>query len=527
MNGLIKAFTLIVLLYSAMISNATVFCDIGDKDSLFVADSIYYEYETKRNKISSNLAIEYLDCAENYAPINSDLRLAILLDRARLRLRLGDLNTAYNIAHTSLKGALNKENKDFIGDAAKVLLEINSTIGNDDESLKYLKLCFDNLSKSSDSNKIADSYQAMGSYYRGVGKTDIARFYLSIALSISLRQNNELIQLKSLNNIGLTYASGGDLITAKSCFLRALKLFKEEQALDHSHCEVLNNISYLYLLENRLDSAKHFALLQLELSKSIQYHLLEAKALFHLSEIYKKQNQFDSALVYYQEFDHLNDSLFNEGVKQKIRLNDYLDEIENLEVKNELNRINLQNLRFRSGILLGFAAIAIAALIFLYWRYRSKQNEINELFLQIQELIQSSTDSETEHSEIDQSQKEISFELTANILQKLSDWESENGFTNETTLESLSKICETNTRYLSATIKAHFNQTFPDYINSRRIKYILRRLERETELLNYTIEAISNMAGYKSSTSFVVSFKKITQLTPSTYLKERRKREKS
>ena len=52
-------------------------------------------------------------------------------------------------------------------------------------------------------------------------------------------------------------------------------------------------------------------------------------------------------------------SLFNEGVKQKIRLNDYLDEIENLEVKNELNRINLQNLRFRSGILLGFAALQL------------------------------------------------------------------------------------------------------------------------------------------------------------------------
>ena len=79
--------------------------------------------------------------------------------------------------------------------------------------------------------------------------------------------------------------------------------------MNHSDCEVLNNISYLYLLENRLDSARHFALLQLELSKSIQYHLVEAKALFHLSEIYKKQNQFDSALVYYQEFDHLNDLL--------------------------------------------------------------------------------------------------------------------------------------------------------------------------------------------------------------------------
>ena len=170
MNGLIKAFILITLLYSAMISNAKVFCDISDKDSLFVTDSIYNEYETKRNNISSNLAIEYLDCAERHAPINSDTTTSNIINRARLYLRLGDLNTAYNIAHESLKGASSKENTDFIGDAAKVLLEINITIGNNDESLKYLKVCFDNLSKSSDSNKIADSYQAMGSYYRGVGK---------------------------------------------------------------------------------------------------------------------------------------------------------------------------------------------------------------------------------------------------------------------------------------------------------------------------------------------------------------------
>lgn len=74
----------------------------------------------------------------------------------------------------------------------------------------------------------------------------------------------------------------------------------------------------------------------------------------------------------------------------------------------------------------------------------------------------------------------------------------------------------TNYRYVSQIINSEFNQNFMTFINTYRIEEAKKLLVSE-EANQYTIEAIAEMAGFNSKSSFNTAFKKATHMTPSEY----------
>ena len=92
-------------------------------------------------------------------------------------------------------------------------------------------------------------------------------------------------------------------------------------------------------------------------------------------------------------------------------------------------------------------------------------------------------------------------------------------FTNtDLTIYDLAKLANTNYKYLSRAIKQLSNQNFASYINSYRVEEA-KRLLKNKEFDNYTIEALAEMSGFKSKSAFNTAFKKITGDTPSHYKK--------
>jgi AraC-like DNA-binding protein/Flp pilus assembly protein TadD len=86
------------------------------------------------------------------------------------------------------------------------------------------------------------------------------------------------------------------------------------------------------------------------------------------------------------------------------------------------------------------------------------------------------------------------------------------------TIDKLATLVKSNKRYVSQIINDEFNQSYNSFINSYRIR-VARRLLSDDEYQNYTIEAIANMVGFKSKSSFNVFFKKSTGITPSYFQK--------
>lgn len=103
------------------------------------------------------------------------------------------------------------------------------------------------------------------------------------------------------------------------------------------------------------------------------------------------------------------------------------------------------------------------------------------------------------------------------ILQKIEElFENKKSYLSQGyTIANLSKDIGENKVYVSTAIN-FYNVSFTDLINYLRIKEAKVIFEKD-DFKHYTIEAIGNMVGYKSKTSFNTYFKKYTGVTPKQY----------
>ncbi|MDE5791162.1 MAG: AraC family transcriptional regulator [Muribaculaceae bacterium] len=86
-------------------------------------------------------------------------------------------------------------------------------------------------------------------------------------------------------------------------------------------------------------------------------------------------------------------------------------------------------------------------------------------------------------------------------------------------LQTLSTICGSNTRYVSQVFNEKFGKTFPQILNERRIELAKRYFSSIGNSQNMTIEGVGQSVGFKSRTTFSKTFKAVTGLTPDEFKK--------
>lgn len=87
------------------------------------------------------------------------------------------------------------------------------------------------------------------------------------------------------------------------------------------------------------------------------------------------------------------------------------------------------------------------------------------------------------------------------------------------TLDELARLVGSNSTYVSQAINDTFNKNFSSYVNPYRIHLACARLEDKAGYGNLTMKAIGESVGFKSYTSFVNTFRKVTGITPALYSK--------
>ena len=90
-------------------------------------------------------------------------------------------------------------------------------------------------------------------------------------------------------------------------------------------------------------------------------------------------------------------------------------------------------------------------------------------------------------------------------------------FSPDFSVERLATLTDSKYKYVSQVIHEKWGENFNSFLNSYRIKEACRRLGDVDHYGQLTIEAIATGVGFRSRTSFVTSFKRITGLTPSEY----------
>lgn len=89
-------------------------------------------------------------------------------------------------------------------------------------------------------------------------------------------------------------------------------------------------------------------------------------------------------------------------------------------------------------------------------------------------------------------------------------------------LQLLSNELKSNSSYISQAINHGLGIRFNDYINQFRVEEAKRQL-RSSENKHLTIEAISELCGFRSKSTFFRAFKKETGLTPKQFVQDRKK----
>jgi AraC-like DNA-binding protein len=89
-------------------------------------------------------------------------------------------------------------------------------------------------------------------------------------------------------------------------------------------------------------------------------------------------------------------------------------------------------------------------------------------------------------------------------------------------LQLLSDELNSNSSYISQTINHGLGLRFNDYINQFRVEEAKSQL-RSSENKHITIEAISELCGFKSKSTFFRAFKKETGLTPKQFIQDSNK----
>ncbi len=115
----------------------------------------------------------------------------------------------------------------------------------------------------------------------------------------------------------------------------------------------------------------------------------------------------------------------------------------------------------------------------------------------------------------------ISNEIITEILEKLKQFELDNGFLNSNiTIQILSDRFNTNSKYLSQIINKFKNKSFINYINELRIEYAIIKLKQDKILRKYSLLALTKEFGFNSSESFSTAFYKKTAIKPLYFIKE-------
>lgn len=285
-----------------------------------------------------------------------------------------------------------------------------------------------------------------------------------------------------------------------------------------------------------------------------------------LNKKYIKLGNKDKALEYKIKYWTITDSIFNssefskmQNIKFYYELDSKSKEIQEINSNMKAKEEQLKSARIRIFSLFT-ALILFIILIFVMYRQKRKLNETyKDLFLKNKELLKAEQENREERSnflnllaneremnlillrqlgeksanddtdleedseenmkiysvdKISDDKKEIILKKINDVMENTKDF-CDFGFT----LDKLSKIVGSNTRYVSHIIHERYNKTFPAFLNEYRIKEAQIRLLDTENYGNYTIKAIAESVGYKSMSGFISIFKNYTGISPAIYQK--------
>lgn len=279
----------------------------------------------------------------------------------------------------------------------------------------------------------------------------------------------------------------------------------------------------------------------------IQFDIKDARVEVYrlLANYYDEAGKKDESKNYMARYFSLKDTLLNYRQVASLDEMKYLREMRVLDRRMEEMRRSRRNMR---TISIAVFAVAIATLIFMYVVYRKNRRlrRANELLYRKNvEVLKAEENERQQRYDYERQLSELRsrMELDTAVEQKpQADGSKYKGSNlNEedknrlmaqilSVMDNTSEICSADFsaerlaalvgskyKYVSQVINEKYNSNFNTFLNDFRIKEACRRISDIATYGNLTIEAISTGVGFRSRSTFVTQFKRVTGMTPSEY----------
>lgn len=359
----------------------------------------------------------------------------------------------------------------------------------------------------------------------------------------------------------MSYYNWGLILVNEKNYAEAVHYFSKAAASLQSpkyRCFAYEQLYKTYELLNRQDSVLYYLGLCNELAGKNQFTQLYVQTFKAYSDYYENKDERKTQF-YKSKYLSITDSIYNIREFYRIRNMQFLYELEktNKEITNLqiAEKVKEQKVRQQRRILTGILAGLLLISVLLFVVYRQKKNiqlSYHNLFQMHQQVLLSESREKVRCKEYEHTIEALQTELkcysreknepdkddsddkaskyqTSNLsneqkqsllllIQKV--MEQMHPFCQEDfSLERLAELVHSNHKYVSQVINESYKKNFSDFINEYRIQEACIRLTDTEHYGNYTIQAIAESVGYKSQSTFIRAFRKITGIPPSIYQK--------
>lgn len=441
-------------------------------------------------------------------------------------IELGDFHFHKGAKNRALKNYLNAQklavkNKN---DSLKSILNLRmGLIKNHNREFKEaIKLYKSSLSYNKNiitKNELNKNYSILfnlSECYKSLKLYDSAYYYNNKIYLLAKKHKDSIIE-------GYSNFNNGSLFYKKKEYINAIDFLKKSIAfikLDENY--YILSSSYLRIgksynkLNDKKNALKYFQKVDSLFLETKNFYQSQKPAYKFLISHYKKENNDTKQLEYINKYIKV-DSILNTRSKNISK-----NLIENYDIPNLIAERKIIENKLKSRLsstkkwIIAIALLSILLLMFLIHQIRKRK-----LYKKRFQQLMNSTNLELKEKPTIRKEHSIPNEIVTQILTSLDKFEKEHHYiSSETTLTSLAKNFETNSKYLSQIINEYKEKSFNNYINELRINYSVVKLKDDSRFRKYTIKAIANEVGFNTAESFSKAFYKNTGIKPSYFIKE-------
>ncbi len=259
-----------------------------------------------------------------------------------------------------------------------------------DKALIDYKKALELYQKIDDKDYIMRALNNMGTSYYYQKNYQDALIYYQKALHVKGITIKPLLRAILKNNIGLCQVGGEEYDLGTQSLLDAREIFKELNDIKNLS-ENTYWIAFAYAQDKNYPQAQLYGLEALELSQKAQNTITTNRIAKLLVEIFKKQQDFERALLYAELYEETNDTLYSAEKANLIANLEANAELEkkDLEISNQKEINYFQKL---TNYLVLFFLIIALLLVYTFYKSRLKETKSKLLLSQQNEKILSQSE---------------------------------------------------------------------------------------------------------------------------------------